>query len=352
MSEQWHTRLAISAGKNKESLKQEVEEGKMKYQIVIQRTLKGFGQFVTESRDETNTYLFGGDDERPIVFGSKLKAVERRKVMAECRRVLGVNCYLKTHKKRGDQGISGLCLSDPACALFGGTYAPTGQREERNVIQPTMVYYSVAYPFVGGGIRDVTFNAVDEQTHQTGQALGTNQVIEPRDFVDVVTVDSENEAWAKLLIWAIERCDRYGANVRIYGEFHNSVVGILKVDRPRVASIDLAEDYKNISAVKGYLESTCRSDLVQIQVPDDISAVIKALVETPEVEDLSRRRNRVDLGDFEVVQKLASARKVAAEKLDKRRMGLNERRKLFQDLREYDLAREIEKVMPEETEEE
>ncbi len=233
----------------------------MKYQIVIQRTLKGFGQFVTESRDETNTYLFAEEDERPIIFGSKLKAVERRKVMAECRRVLGVNCHLKTHQKSGDKGISGLCLSDPSCVLFGGTYAPKGGGEVKNAIQPTMVYYSVAYPFISGGIRDVTFNAVDEQTHQTGQALGLNQVVEPRDFVDVITLDTENEDWVKLIIWAVERCDRYGANVRIFGEFHNNIIGIVKTEKPVVSSIDLVTNFENIQEVKEFLDKTYKDKL-------------------------------------------------------------------------------------------
>jgi hypothetical protein len=35
-----------------------------KYQIVVLRKLKSFGQFVTESRDEVNTYEFGEGDER------------------------------------------------------------------------------------------------------------------------------------------------------------------------------------------------------------------------------------------------------------------------------------------------
>src|SRR4030042_5592376 len=209
----------------------------MKYQIVIQRSLKGFGEFLTEARDEVNTYLFEENDERPIIFGSKLRAVERRKIMAEVRKALGVNCHLKTHKKRGDSGISGLCLSCPACFLFGGTYAPkvSAQAEEKNVVQPALVTYDAAYPFAGGGIRDVTFNAVDEETHQTGQALGVNQIIEPRDFIDVIDIDTDNEDWVKLLVWAIERSDRYGANVRIYGKFQNSVLGVLKSDRLRLS---------------------------------------------------------------------------------------------------------------------
>ena len=171
-----------------------------KYQVVVLRSLKGFGQFVTESRDETNTYEFGDDDERPIIFGEKLKAVERRTIMRKVREVLGVRCWLTTAKKGGDAGISGLCMSCPACVLFGGTYAPKkgGGGGQKNAIEMRRAFYTAAFPFVGGGIRDVTFNAVDERTGQTGQALGTNQIIEPRDFIDVVTVEANDERWVRL----------------------------------------------------------------------------------------------------------------------------------------------------------
>jgi hypothetical protein len=139
-----------------------------KYQVVVLRKLKGFGQFVTESRDEVNTYEFGKNDERPVIFGEKLKAVERRTIMRKVRGVLNVNCYLKTSKKGSDSGISGLCMSCPACALFRGTYAPkkggAGGDAPRNAIEMRRVYYTAAFPFTGGGIRDVTFNAVDERT--------------------------------------------------------------------------------------------------------------------------------------------------------------------------------------------
>jgi hypothetical protein len=122
-----------------------------KYQIVVLRKLKSFGQFVTESRDEVNTYEFGEGDERPIIFGEKLKAVERRTIMRKTREVLGVNCWLTTSKKGADAGISGLCLSCPACALFGGTYAPKkgGTGGPRNAIEMRRVYYSGAFPFKG-----------------------------------------------------------------------------------------------------------------------------------------------------------------------------------------------------------
>ncbi len=269
-----------------------------KFQVVVLRSLKTFGQFVTESRDEVNTYEFGEEDERPIIFGEKLKAVERRTVMRKVRDVLGVNCWLTTHKKGGDSGISGLCMSCPACVLFGGTYAPKkggGVGGAKNVIEMRRVFYATAFPFQGGGIRDVTFNAVDERSGQTGQALGTNQIIEPRDFIDVVTVEADNQSWVKLVIWGIEHSDRYGANTRIYGEIHNQVLGVVEDTRLRVAAIDLAR-LKDVQTVRRHLAEEEKVTLKTISCADsEIDQVIQQLAKTPEVEDLSRRKNRVDM---------------------------------------------------------
>lgn len=316
-----------------------------KYQIVVLRSLKGFGQFVTESRDETNTLEFGAGDERPIIFGEKLKAVERRTVMRKVREVLGVKCWLTTSKKGADSGISGLCMSCPACALFGGTYAPKKKSpagESKNVIEMRRVYYTAAFPFVGGGIRDVTFNAVDERTGQTGTALNTNQVIEPRDFIDVVTVEAHDLNWVKLVVWGIEHTDRYGANTRIYGEIHNSVLAIIEDTRLRVAAIDLARR-KSGEDVKAFIENgfaevaeskgnnselgsqvTTSTEGSQKENKERVKTIelgtftvehcIKSLTTSAEVEDLARRKNQVDIGVDEYFNKVKTLSPTKDEK--------------------------------------
>jgi len=338
-----------------------------KYQVVVLRQLKGFGQFVTESRDEVNTYEFGVGDERPIIFGEKLKAVERRTIMRKVREVLKVNCWLTTHKKGGDGGISGLCMSCPACALFGGTYAPKkgGGTGPKNVVEMRRAYYSGAFPFQGGGIRDVTFNAVDERTGQTGQALGTNQIIEPRDFIDVVTVESENEKWVKLLIWGIEHSDRYGANTRIYGEVHNDVLGVVVDRRLRIAAIDLAR-LASRTDVKKDLE-TKELVLTQMACSDlEIAKLIEDLTKDEAVEDLARRKNSVDVSVDEYFEKtvghLNLKRPVDKPKDGKevvalKRLKTGERLAFLTGGKksQYVLARDIEKANfaePEEVEEE
>jgi CRISPR type I-D-associated protein Csc2 len=330
-----------------------------KYQIVVQRSLKGFGQFVTESRDEVNTYEFGDGDERPIIFGEKLKAVERRTIMRKVREVLGVNCWLKTHKKGGDSGISGLCMSCPACVLFGGTYAPKkggAGGGAKNVIEMRRAFYTAAFPFEGGGIRDVTFNAVDERTGQTGQALGTNQVIEPRDFIDVVTVEADDEQWVRLTIWGIEHSDRYGANTRIYGEVHNTILGVVEDTRLRLAAIDLAR-LENVEGVRTHI-AKLKLTLKKMSCDDsEVERLVGELLKSSEVEDLASRKNRVDMSVDDYFEKVAVELGLQLpEKKDWKKWKAEERVEKLNTSqprkRQYDLARVIEGAIYEEAEEE
>jgi CRISPR type I-D-associated protein Csc2 len=266
----------------------------MKYQIVVNRKLESFGQFVTEGRDEINTTVINGED-RTFIFGTKLRAVERRTIMGRVRKVVeeARDCYLKVHEK-GGSGISGLCMRCPACYLYGGTYAPaTGEKTQVN--ERTKVNYSEAYPFVGGGIRDVTFNAVDEQRNITGQALGVNQIIEPRDFINVVDVDIDNEDFVKLVVWGIEHSNRYGANVRIYGQMKNEILGIIKSDRLEVTSYALINNFKSAKEIEDYLNKNYKQKLAQINVKDNVvDALINKLQQTSEVQELKKRREDAD----------------------------------------------------------
>jgi CRISPR type I-D-associated protein Csc2 len=257
----------------------------MKYQIIVNRKLESFGQFVTEGRDEVNTTIINGQD-RPFIFCTKLRAVERRTIMARIRKVLNKDCYLQVHEK-GDSGISGLCLSCPACYLFGGTYAPgTGKIQ---VNERSKVNYSEAYPFVGGGIRDVTFNAVDEQKNITGQALGVNQIIEPRDFISVVDIVTDNEDLVKLLVWGIEHSSRYGANVRIYGQMKNEILGVIKSDKLEVTSYGLISKFKGPEEVKSHIQGLNKG--VEISIPDDeVNTLITTLQASQGVQNLVNRK--------------------------------------------------------------
>lgn len=315
-----------------------------KYQIVVLRSLKGFGQFVTESRDEVNTYELSDGDERPVIFGEKLKAVERRTIMRKVREVLEVKCWLTTHKKGGDAGISGLCMSCPACVLFGGTYAPKkgGAGGPKNVVEMRRAFYTAAFPFQGGGIRDVTFNAVDERTGQTGQALGTNQVIEPRDFIDVITVEADDANWVKLLIWGIEHSDRYGANTRIYGEIHNSILGVFEGTRIRLAAIDLAR-LESAEKVKKHIEDN-RILLKAITCDDnEVEKIIWNLVSSAEVEDLARRKNQVDLSVADYFKMIAE---VWDEELLKKEIEVGEKQKKTLKYDKWDVATRVGQLDP------
>lgn len=266
----------------------------MKYQIVINRMLLGYGQFVTEGRDEVNTIVIK-KEERPFIFASKLRAVERRTIMNEIRKVLSTDCFLQTSEKGGESGIEGLCLSCPACWLFGGTYAP-GEKVQVN--ERTKVSYSDAYPFENIPIEDKTFNAVDEKKNITGQALGINQIIGPGgNFINVIDIETENENWIQLLVWGIEHSNRYGGNVRIYGQMKNEVLGVIKSDKLEVSSWGLINNYKSVEEVKELLENgDYKNKLVEIKRNnnDTIKGIIKLLNESEEVKGLTNRKKAAE----------------------------------------------------------
>jgi len=262
----------------------------MKYQIVVHRKLLGYGQFVTEGRDEVNTITMQGED-RPFIFASKLRAVERRTIMKKVREVLKVNCYLEVHEKGKESGISGLCLSCPACWLFGGTYAPGANKVQ--VTEKTKVFYSDAYPFEKIPIEDKTFNAVDEKRNITGQALGVNQIIGPGgDFINVIDLETDNEDWVKLIVWGIKHSERYGANVRIYGQMKNEIVGVIKSEQLEVSAWELANKFKNIDEVKAHLEKDYKEKLLDLKEDVKIDDLIQKLDNSEEVKNLKERRRK------------------------------------------------------------
>lgn len=264
----------------------------MKYQIVIDRQLLGYGQFVTEGRDEVNTTTINGE-ERPFIFASKLRAVERRAIMKKIREVLQNYCFLETHEKAGGSGISGLCMSCPACWLFGGTYAPG--EEKKQVNERTKVNYSDAYPLEKISIEDKTFNAVDERRNITGQALGVNQIVGPGgSFINVVDIETDDENWVKLVVWGIEHSNRYGGNVRIYGQMKNDILGIIKSDKLEVSSWELVNQCKNIEEIKKTLN---KFELANIEISDElVKELIKILNDTSEVNELRQRKESEDSG--------------------------------------------------------
>lgn len=265
----------------------------MKYQIVVNRKLLGYGQFVTEGRDEVNTTMIKGE-ERPFIFASKLRAVERRTIMNRVRTVLGINCFLQVHEKAGESGISGLCLSCPACWLFGGTYAPGEGKIQVN--ERTKINYSDAYPLEKIPIEDKTFNAVDEKKNITGQALGINQIIGPGgNFINVIDVDTENEDWVKLIVWGIEHSNRYGSNVRIYGQMKNEILGIIKSDKLEISSWELVNNFKDINEIKKFLTEKYKEKLVNISVEDkNINSIIRELDKSEEVIKLKERKQEAE----------------------------------------------------------
>src|SRR5581483_2292601 len=124
---------------------------------------------------------------RVAFLGTKQKAPESRELehlLRTANRSAGrtePDCYLKDN----------LCLHCPRCGLFGATAATSGSQERANIKH--RIEYSTAFsllPFED--IADeITFNAINDHTQMTGQALGSRHVVRPATlFPSIVTLKS------------------------------------------------------------------------------------------------------------------------------------------------------------------
>lgn len=126
-------------------------------------------------------------------------------------------CYLK----------DGLCLECPRCGLFGGTNTESGSEKIGNIRH--RVEYGTAFSLMLA--KDIatatTFNAIDDVTQKTGQALGTRYAVAPASiFPSIVTLRSVTWREVVLVIKTLLACKSYGAESRIGGDARNTILGI------------------------------------------------------------------------------------------------------------------------------
>jgi len=200
-------------------------------QIVLYREILDFAVFRTEESRELNTVMtpasVDGDGlvERVAFLASKQKAVESRELENLLRTAANREgfdrpgeCYLKDY----------LCLKCPRCALFGGTQVSAHDDDNVANIKHRIGYataFSLA-PFADVE-QAITFNAVDEDTLRTGQALGTRNTVRPATlFASIVTLRSVTWKEFVLALKAILQARKYGAETRIGGGVRNTVVAL------------------------------------------------------------------------------------------------------------------------------
>ena len=195
-------------------------------QIILVRELLDFTVLRTEETREVNDVstplsTANGETVRRVAFlASKQKAAESRELeqmLRTANRAERRECYLP----------NGLCLECPRCGLFGGTNTESGSEKIGNIRH--RIEYGTAFSLMR--YQDInsatTFNAVNEVTQKTGQALGTRYAVIPASvFPSIITLRSVTWHEFVLALKTLLSCKSYGAETRIGGDVRNRILGI------------------------------------------------------------------------------------------------------------------------------
>jgi CRISPR-associated protein Csc2 len=191
-------------------------------QVLMLRQTHDYTIFRTEESRELNTVVIPEsiDSTTPTVkvafLASKQKAPENRMFARLLRTVNNSNCYLKDE----------LCMECPRCVLFGAVSTKKG----RNYNIKHRIEYSTAFSIerYEDLLETITFNAIDESTQLTGQALNITHNVRPlANFPSVVSLTSAT--WPELVLYlkTLLATKSYGAETRTKGDMRNAVLGIV-----------------------------------------------------------------------------------------------------------------------------
>lgn len=262
-------------------------------QLVILREVLDYTVLRTEETRElnaVNTPLSESNRatvaKRVAFLGSKQKAAESRQMeyllrtAAEQAGKEVEGCYLKDN----------LCLKCPRCGLYGAS--ALGQKA--NIKH--RIEYSTAFsllPF-DNIAEEITFNAVDELTQTTGQALGSRSVVRPATlFPSIVTLKGVTREELVLTVKTLLACKSYGAESRIGGDCRNTffevVAGWEEVITPLELTMELYDRRGNLDSaglkIKTLLETKYKAlagnpDRMRVLEPDEVDSLVKECANT------------------------------------------------------------------------
>lgn len=209
-------------------------------QLIIIRQLESHAIFTTEGDDLTTRRVRAGRKEKTVIprlmmTNRKVLATERR-LGKETLRALELfptdrdTCFL------GKQ--CGKCLD---CILCG--FAALKKLGNMNSRVLTDEGWSLVERS-GFNTDNMTFNAINERTRGTGQALGDNDVILPGTlFVNVTTLKGVTTHEMLYWLYCTHFTRRYGADASRMGKMRNHVVGIVGSNVEALSSLDLAQRF-------------------------------------------------------------------------------------------------------------
>ena len=194
-------------------------------QLVIIRQLESHAIFTTEGDDLTTRKVRAGRKNsasipRLMMTNRKIMATERR-LGKETLRALGIfpevaeeTCYLGK--------LCGRCLD---CILCG--FAALKGKGNMNSRVLTDEGWSLVERS-GFNSDNVTFNAINERTRGTGQALGDVDMILPGTlFINVTTLKGITPSELLYWLYCTHYTRRYGADASRIGKMRNYLVGIV-----------------------------------------------------------------------------------------------------------------------------
>jgi CRISPR type I-D-associated protein Csc2 len=201
-------------------------------QIVLLREILDYTVLRTEETRELNTVTTPRSikesesmELRVAFLASKQKAAESRmmeQLLRTATRTAKMQvepCYLKDY----------LCMNCPRCALYGATNTRSASDKAGGNIKHRIEYGTAFSLMPTRDISDVlTFNAIDEMTQTTGQALGARYVVKPATvFPSIVTLKSVTRNELVLTLKTLLACKSYGAESRTGGDARNTICGII-----------------------------------------------------------------------------------------------------------------------------
>jgi len=267
-------------------------------QLVVFREILDFAVFRTEDDRELNTVVTPRsvkdteEVQRVAFLGTKQKAVESR-TMERILRTAGeqalkegpdsklknwlekqAECYLKDN----------LCLNCPRCILFGATSTESGRGRVPNIKH--RIEYSTAYSLLPYEEIEtsITFNAINDASQSTEQALGTRYAVRPATlFPSIITLKSVTIEELVLTIKTLLAAKSYGAETRIGGDVRNTIIGIAAGWEEIITSLELTLELsadnelvpEQVSRIlESYKSHTGNPQKVKVFSPEEVEAIV------------------------------------------------------------------------------
>lgn len=194
-------------------------------QLLLLRQTHDYVILRTEESRELNTALLPRNltDSTPslrVVFlASKQKAVESRQFMS----------ILRATDKYSNHTCTiplNLCLSCPRCLLFGAVSTKGGSDFNiKHRIEYATAFSLEAYADL---LEVQTFNAVQEETQKTGQALNVTHNVKPLGrFPSAIALKSCTWKEFVLVVKTVLSAREYGAESRVKGTVRNELTGLV-----------------------------------------------------------------------------------------------------------------------------